>query len=51
MGVWWWKLFVAALAGILFSTQHCASQKGNCSSCFALFWPFTDWSYLIRLLI
>ncbi|KAG5153869.1 hypothetical protein JHK82_011838 [Glycine max] len=27
MGVWWWKLFVAALAGILFSTQHCASQK------------------------
>jgi len=29
MGVLWWKLFFAALAGILFSTQHCASQKGN----------------------
>ncbi|KAG4930328.1 hypothetical protein AAZX31_17G128000 [Glycine max] len=27
MGVLWWKLFFAALAGILFSTQHCASQK------------------------
>ncbi|KHN34437.1 hypothetical protein glysoja_016765 [Glycine soja] len=32
MGVWWWKLFVAALAGILFSTQHCASQKDEIHS-------------------
>ncbi|KAJ1398105.1 Glucose-methanol-choline oxidoreductase, N-terminal [Sesbania bispinosa] len=27
MGVWWWRLLLAALAGILLSPQHCASQK------------------------
>ncbi|KAK7389228.1 hypothetical protein VNO78_24064 [Psophocarpus tetragonolobus] len=27
MGVWWWRLLFAALSGILFSAQPCASQK------------------------
>lgn len=29
MGIWWWRLILLSLAGILFSPKHGASQRGT----------------------